>query len=77
MKSIAFAQPKPHCQFLREVQKQYLTSRRSNYKGWLLEIASSFGDDEQVKKPHIDKITARVLVMEEGNLVSRENTRTC
>ncbi|MCB0593020.1 MAG: DUF4252 domain-containing protein [Lewinellaceae bacterium] len=65
----AFAQPKAIAQFYEKYkQQEHVTDVK--LQGWLLEIASSFADDEQAKKI-LDKITyLRVLVMEEGNLVS-------
>ena len=65
----AFAQPKPIAQFY-EKYKQRENVTDVKLQGWLLEIATNFADDEQAQKL-LDKITyLRVLVMEEGNLVS-------
>ena len=67
----AFTQPKAIAQFY-EKYTQHENVTDVKLQGWLLEIASNFADDEQAKKI-LNKITyLRVLVMEEGNLVSPE-----
>ncbi len=70
----AFGQPKAIEQFY-DHYKQYENATDVKLQGWLLEIASNFADDEQAKKL-LEKITyLRVLVMEEGNLVSPQEYR--
>jgi len=71
----AFAQPKAIAQFY-EKYTQHEDVTDVKLQGWLLEIASNFADDEQAKKI-LSKITyLRVLVMEEGNLVSPEEYKS-
>lgn len=71
----AFAQPKAIAQFY-EKYTQHEDVTDVKLQGWLLEIASNFAGDEQAKKI-LSKITyLRVLVMEEGNLVSPEEYKS-
>ncbi|MCB0571983.1 MAG: DUF4252 domain-containing protein [Phaeodactylibacter sp.] len=70
----ATAQPEAIARFY-DKYKAYENVTDVKLQGWLLEIASNFTDEGQAKKI-LDKITyLRVLVMEEGNLVTPNEYR--
>ncbi|MCB0586326.1 MAG: DUF4252 domain-containing protein [Phaeodactylibacter sp.] len=66
----AFAQPRPIARFY-DKYKQFENVTDVKLQGWLLEIATSFAEEDEDARKLLDKITyLRVLVMDEGNLVS-------
>lgn len=66
----ALAQPKPIADFY-DKYKQQENVTDVKLQGWLLEIASGFAEGDEQARQLLSKITyLRVLVMEDGNLVS-------
>ncbi|HMQ49937.1 MAG TPA: DUF4252 domain-containing protein [Saprospiraceae bacterium] len=70
-----FAQSESILQFY-DKYKQQENVTNVKMQGWVLKLASNFSDDEEGKKL-LEKITQlRVLVMEEGNLVSPDEYKS-